>query len=314
LPLPAPTTDAHQTAMTTELSDSDNRGATLKLFSSSPDSEGTAPDETSSESETHPPQMELPATSAGQTDPENEQLGPAQVEPTADLTTEAPAPVLDDEPAQHVSLSSIAEWEATPSEDPAPVPTGIVSAPQPRSVTRGIPVSSHNFPMAILTPEAVLSPLEQRVRRLEEAVAQLQNKPQPDTRIMEPAPPHAPATPLPPAATEPGTADRTRTKWWLFDIVAEARVILRMIVDPRYRMTWIGRLVPAVLMIAFLSAYYVIAAVPILGPLLVNIPVVGSLVVKIVELLIAFVLFRVLSQEARRYRQMTPDLPPSMRG
>ena len=36
-------------------------------------------------------------------------------------------------------------------------------------------------------------------------------------------------------------------------------------------------------------------------------------VAKVLQLVIAFVLFKVLAHEARRYRETSPDLPPSLR-
>ena len=90
---------------------------------------------------------------------------------------------------------------------------------------------------------------------------------------------------------------------------AEARAIPRMYFDPRYRMTWVGRVLPIVLLVAFFFPDYALAIFPLVGPLLAKI----SLLVKVVELLIAYVLFKVLAHEARRYRETSPDIPPSMR-
>ena len=40
---------------------------------------------------------------------------------------------------------------------------------------------------------------------------------------------------------------------------------------------------------------------------------VGYVINKIADLLIGFVLFKVLGYEARRYRETAPDLPPTLR-
>jgi hypothetical protein len=169
-----------------------------------------------------------------------------------------------------------------------------------------------------------LKPLEQRIRRLEDALAQLQ-----DPRAGEPAaaptstavsaalvvPPesHAPApaatpvvAPIPPRrAPLLGVPSAGQHLWLLREAVAEARAIWRMYFDPRYRLSWLGRIVPAVLACAILlSGFW--------NPLA-HLPVVGGLLDKLVDLVLAFVLFKVLSHEARRYRETAPDLPPSLR-
>jgi hypothetical protein len=98
------------------------------------------------------------------------------------------------------------------------------------------------------------------------------------------------------------------------ELLAEARVILRMYLDPRYRMTWVGRVIPIVMLLGFLGADSVIALVlPIVGALLLKTPVIGFLLTKAVELVFAYVLFKVLAQEARRYRETSPDIPHSLR-
>jgi hypothetical protein len=301
LPLPA---DKRQTAMPTELSDSDKRNAGLKLFSSShehDETESRAPDD-------------LVSQPLGEARPENDPVRPAE------LAEEGHLPAAEDQPAQRISLSSIAEWEPLPLEEAGPASeqahtrTGIVTGPGSLGVPRGLPVSSHSFPMAIPTPDAVPAPLEQRIRRLEDAVAQMQDKNQPETRIKKPGPSQPTAPPSPEMTLHTDAGSHSGPKWLLFDIIAEARVIFRLLVDPRYRMTWIGRIVPPVLLVAFLGAYYVVAAIPFLGLFLLGVPVVGWLLQKVVQLLVAFALFKVLHEEVQRYRKMTPDLPPSLRG
>ena len=43
------------------------------------------------------------------------------------------------------------------------------------------------------------------------------------------------------------------------------------------------------------------------------IPIVGPIIEKAGELVVGFMLFKVLGNEARRYRETAPDLPPSLR-
>jgi hypothetical protein len=93
--------------------------------------------------------------------------------------------------------------------------------------------------------------------------------------------------------------------WLLWEGLAEARAIWRMYLDPRYRLSWFARIVPAVLVCAILSSGF-------WNPLA-HLFVVGGLLDKVVDLVLAFALFKVLGHEARRYRETAPDLPPSLR-
>ena len=66
-----------------------------------------------------------------------------------------------------------------------------------------------------------------------------------------------------------------------------------------------ARLVPLVLVVLILlSGWW--------GPWS-YIPLIGWLLDKCIDLVLAFVLFKVLSHEARRYRETAPDLPPMLR-
>lgn len=79
-----------------------------------------------------------------------------------------------------------------------------------------------------------------------------------------------------------------------------------MFVDPRYQLPWTARVLPLVMLAAILTSKYWIpgSSIPILG---------DWLLVKLINLLLAFVLFKWLGHEARRYRRTSPDLPPSLR-
>lgn len=208
------------------------------------------------------------------------------------------------------------------------------------------PLEAPEASLAPLAPAAETSPavpppppaeetlsLEQRVRRLEDALAQLHEQHGIETRIApQPSPrPAAPpvaataalfdvgkrlfgaaaeavthAPPPSPAAAPPSSAG-SGVLWLLWDTWAEARAIARMFVDPRYQLPWSSRLIPLVLLAAFLipKKFWVPGA---------QIPFVGDwLLSAIIDLLLAFLLFKWLGHEARRYRQSSPDLPPSLR-
>jgi hypothetical protein len=196
-------------------------------------------------------------------------------------------------------------------------------------------------------PDHTRGELEARIRRLEDSLAQLNALKQQQAapaaapvaaHVIAPVativpPPAAPITTAPgesatsflfnvgkhfftkaPAApvaqpTPPGQestfAAGMRWSSFFFDVYAELRAILRMFVDPRYRMSWTSRLVPLLLAVLILTSGYWAP-----GALL---PGVGTLIDKLIDVPLAFLLFKVLSHEARRYRQTSPDLPPALR-
>jgi len=195
------------------------------------------------------------------------------------------------------------------------------------------------------TQEPPLAPsLEQRVRRLEEVLALLQERraspplvasvptaTPPIDRPPEARPVPPPAVP-PPAATavmldvgkrllgtgpsvataapapEPRVArlvNRSSLLWLLWDTWAEARVILRMFLDPRYHLPWSARVLPLVIFAAILTSRFWVPGS--------SIYILGDCLDKVVDLLLAFLLFKWLSHEARRYRQTSPDLPANLR-
>ena len=191
-------------------------------------------------------------------------------------------------------------------------------------------------PVAQPVPDA-LRPLEQRVRRLEDALAQLQEQHGIETRFrLRPGgpqpptpPPAAPAPPIstavlldvgkrllgagadavrqapaPPSGAPPPSAPAS-SLWLFWDTLAEARAIVRMFVDPRYHLRWSARVLPLVVLAAILTSYYWVPGT--------TIPLLGSWINKAVDLILAFLLFKWLGHEARRYRQTSPDLPPTLR-
>jgi hypothetical protein len=218
--------------------------------------------------------------------------------------------------------------------------------PDPAASNGSLPDSEPPAPPAAV--EDSRGQLEDRIRRLEEALAQLNalnerqaaNSPAPASlpvaapvaTIVPPPPPPAPITTAPgesatsflfnvgkhlwsrppaPVAqpTPPGreSALSAGLRWssFFFDAYAELRAILRMFVDPRYSMSWTSRLVPLALALLLLtSGYWAPGAM---------LPGIGTLIDKLIDVPLAFLLFKVLSHEARRYRQTSPDLPPALR-
>jgi hypothetical protein len=214
-----------------------------------------------------------------------------------------------------------------PPAPASPGPAGLEEpGPQLEPLAAQVPAPAASLEVSAQAPapapaEDALEPLMQRIRRLEDALAQLQPAP-----AKEPAPPHAilrAPVAVPVAQGAPGSVapvvmpdsqrrpavlsvpSSTAHVWLLGEGLAEARAIFRMYVDPRYRLSWLARILPAVLALSILlSGFW--------NPLA-HLPLVGWLLDKVVDLVLAFALFKFLSHEARRYRETAPDLPPSLR-
>jgi hypothetical protein len=99
--------------------------------------------------------------------------------------------------------------------------------------------------------------------------------------------------------------EMARASWLFFDIVREFQSILHMYGDPRYRLTWSGRILPVVFLALIATSGF--WTYPLTGwmPTLL-----GNLVLKTIDLVPAFCLFKVLTREARRYRDMVPPHSP----
>jgi hypothetical protein len=256
------------------------------------------------------------------------------------------------------SLARLADDGGPPPPEPeaqevslTPMPADPVPQPPPPTIAPTPPVAAVAAPPAIAV-EALS--LEQRVRRLEDALAQLQEQHGIETRIARhpSAPRSAPAPQAPESVPQPapapqavpvsapasgasaamlfdvgkrllGAASNAVTPapspspttappsagsgvlWLLWDTWAEARAIVRMFLDPRYHLPWSSRLIPLVLLAAILTSKYWVPFA--------SITLIGDLLVNIVDLPLAFLLFKWLGHEARRYRQSSPDLPPNLR-
>lgn len=245
--------------------------------------------------------------------------------PSESLTDPAPPP-------------PIPETDTTPPIPPSlPSANGEEDAALARLADDGGPPSSTGetpVPPSGEPPSALS--LELRVRRLEEVVTLLQEHQPRRATVAEPprpadgqpdappVPPIAPtairidmAKPLPVATAAPApvpssapsilhSTTRSSVLWLLWDTWAEVRAIVRMFVDPRYNLPWSARVLPLILLVAILTSKYWVpfSSIPFLG---------SWLLVKFVDLFLAFLLFKWLGHEARRYRQTSPDLPAKLR-
>jgi hypothetical protein len=159
--------------------------------------------------------------------------------------------------------------------------------------------------------------LEQRVQRLEDAVASLQDTRPLEERVVQrvterlhgrpvlPAdqladkistspPPARTSFPKPPISSVPPTPELARPGWMLLDAFRELGTVFRMFFDVRYHMAWSTRLVVLVLLALILLTPWWLPFGSIF--------VLGWLLGKIVDLVLAFFIYKALSREAQRYR------------
>jgi hypothetical protein len=173
--------------------------------------------------------------------------------------------------------------------------------------------------------------LEQRVRRLEDAIAALQ-----DTQIMEDrvvervrqrvemhhvdtrppglivsaarmllpkqvedVPPDADGR----AAAADGTttngaaappAEAPQPGWLLVELYREIRGMMRMFADHRYRMSWTGKAVPLAAILVAIISWLLISGIPL----------VGGLLDRVVDLTLIVLVYKAMSRELCRYREL----------
>jgi hypothetical protein len=271
-------------------------------------------------------------------------LSPVDIEPVLYRETASP---MDATPEQVASPLAPVLSETAPVPPASPlIEPGRQLAPHPVAREEPPPIIdlalapavAQPVPLAIPAPPADLDMLRERIERLEEALAEVQNLQGIEQRVAErvatqlqrekPVPGQSgspvlakaaalldasknlipslvrqdvPAGPAPPQPEHP----QKNRMWLVWETLAEARAIIRMYVDPRYSLSWTGRTIPPVFLAAFVFIHYWLpfAIIPIVGPI----------IEKAGELVVGFMLFKVLGHEARRYRETAPDLPPSLR-
>jgi hypothetical protein len=135
-------------------------------------------------------------------------------------------------------------------------------------------------------PTPVLETVDDRLRRLEQALDRLSG------------PGGGPAGLMPPAllaAVVP--ADAAGGVWGRVPVLRELRLMLGMYFDPRYRLSRPGQLgIPAVLGLMLLNYFFFNAIIGF--PLL---PFVGGVFERLFLIVLAVVLYKLLSREAARY-------------
>jgi len=162
-----------------------------------------------------------------------------------------------------------------------------------------------------------LSALEGRVHRLEEAVAALQDTHVMEERIVEKlrgetlgGGPQAKVGPLPPdseqvKATPPGAAPPPpEMPAWnptapslpaRLSGLAEFRAMVRMFFDMHYHVAWTTRLLTLIIVGLIATSHWWFPPS--------YVPAIGFIFEKTIDIILAFLLYRVLGNEARRYVQ-----------
>jgi hypothetical protein len=180
--------------------------------------------------------------------------------------------------------------------------------------------------------EFALHELERRVHALEETVARLDDIDALEERVtarmkerlpqakVAPPPEHEAAVieervfarladRLPPPASDRAAEEQRRSdpppasssswggRWasWLFvDMAREGQLLVQMVLDRRYQMAWTTRIVALVFLPLILTSHWWLP--------LAWLPGFGSFFVSIVNLVLAFALYKALSREVRRYQ------------
>lgn len=138
---------------------------------------------------------------------------------------------------------------------------------------------------------------EDRIRRLEEMVARL-------TQAVEPPRGYSPLVALTAAPSEPEPPRR-----WYSSVFRELKLIARMYLDPRYRLSRLAQFgVPVILILMvanyFLFAYFCFGGIPIVSPI-------GE---RIGNLILAVAGYSILRKETVRYQAVLDYLARTGRG
>lgn len=163
--------------------------------------------------------------------------------------------------------------------------------------------------------------VDDRLRRLEQALATMQNTAAVEDQVAERVVARLTSgydAGLMPALTDvvlPSMAARAADEaaggfWTRLQVFKELRLSARMYLDPRYRLSRVGQFgVPLVLGLMFFNylTFNWIIAIPLL-------PFVGTLAERVVLVVLAVVLYKLLAREAARYEAVLNYLTRYTRG
>jgi hypothetical protein len=111
-----------------------------------------------------------------------------------------------------------------------------------------------------------------------------------------------PSTLAPGGQTVLNTVNAARRPWLLIDLVREFGVMVRMYMDPRYRVRRATQLMVPLILGLFVASYV------FFNNLFVVVPVLTPILEHAVAIVLAVLLYKVLSREVARYRQMLANL------
>ena len=152
-----------------------------------------------------------------------------------------------------------------------------------------------------------LAELERRVQALESKVAAIPDSQQIEERVTErvkanlppPVDPTQPLSlkdvtlPIPNLETVLATA---RTTWGLIELFGEMKSLLWMLIDRRYHMGWLTRVITLVLLVGILFSHFI-------WPFARIDMVFSPIWDKLIDLVLGMILFMVLHFETRRYKE-----------
>ncbi|MBY0515193.1 MAG: hypothetical protein K2P78_14965, partial [Gemmataceae bacterium] len=92
-------------------------------------------------------------------------------------------------------------------------------------------------------------------------------------------------------------ADPARRQWFVAQLWAEVVLVLRMYVDPRYRISRTAQLVVPGLLLLFVANYFFFAV-------WLTVPVVSPVAERLFDVALAILLYKVLVRELNRYREV----------
>ena len=200
--------------------------------------------------------------------------------------------------------------------------------------------SSHEFTVVAADGhdhDETVEVLEQRVRRLEDAVAAMQDTQLMEDRVVErvrqrvelhhvEAPRSGgiilnaarmllpkPVEEVPPEAPADGSADgqsaasataappidAPKPGWLLTDFYRELRDMAQMFADYRYRMSWSGKVVPVAAIVIALLSWMLISGIPLIGGVL----------DRVIDLVLIVLVYKSMVREVQRYRELLSRVP-----
>jgi hypothetical protein len=155
--------------------------------------------------------------------------------------------------------------------------------------------------------DSKLADLERRVHALEAKVAAIPDSTQFEERVAERVkanlPPPVDASQAPsfkdielPIPNVQSMVAAAQTTWTLFEMFGELKMLFWTLLDRRYHMAWITRVISILLLLTILLSHFLL-------PFARLDTVVSPIWDKLVDLFVGLILFMVLSFETRRYKE-----------